>query len=249
MSQPRPLHAYETKPAKLTNCEQHGPFMAELIPTWNNVEYWASCPTCASERDQKIQEEARRESILEALGSANIPSRYVHAKFSMLSEKSALVPKEWLADVLADESEGALIIHGPPGTGKTFASCALLRHWIITTGGRWGQYTTCAGFCSEIRRTWSNRGGESEHQVFGRFRNARFLVLDDLGAGKAADLEILHELIDARYRDESTARTVIVTNVAPSNFTAAFGDRIADRLRDRGTLAPMLGKSKRTPLA
>jgi len=234
---------------QVMTCDVHGEFSAQHQGQWRGVDRWSECADCVADRNRSAQEQMRRDEIESAIEHAEIPRRYRSAAMESLGGSG--IPKlvEWLNRVESNKSEGPLIVQGPPGTGKTFAGCAMLTRWITSASRRSGRYMTSSGYCSDIRRTWSKGFEHTEHQIFEWARRAQFLVLDDLGAGKAADLEILNELIDARYRDESIARTVIVTNIAAANFSKTFGERIADRLRDRSTLAAMTGNSKRIPLA
>lgn len=233
---------------KVVTCDAHGDYPAKLIFARDGFEHWSSCGSCHAERAQKEAKLLRDEEIRSAFQHAAIPTRYRTAKMNSLHGPGVAKLFEWFACAATGSSLGPLILQGPPGTGKTFASCAMLSTWIVSAARRSGKYMTSAGYCSDIRRTWSKGCELTEHQVFDRARYEQFLILDDLGAGKAADLEILNELIDARYRDESLTRTVIVTNIAAANFAQMFGERIADRLRDRSTIAAMTGRSKRIPL-
>lgn len=234
---------------QVTACSVHGDYRAQHMGQWRGVDRWSECAECVEDRERGAREQMRRDEIAQAIDRAEIPNRYRSATMESLAGPGVSKMVEWLSLAEARDSEGPLIVQGPPGTGKTFAGCAMLTRWIVSADRRCGRYMTSSGYCGDIRRTWSKGCEHTEHQIFESARKAQFLVLDDLGAGKAADLEILNELIDARYRDESITRTVIVTNIAAANFSKTFGERIADRLRDRSTLAAMTGNSKRIPLA
>ena len=76
---------------------------------------------------------------------------------------------------------------------------------------------------------------------------AQGLVLDDLGTEytdeKGALVGDLEELIDIFYADRKPL--LITTNLAPASFTARYGDRITDRLRQHGRWLGVVGASMR----
>jgi hypothetical protein len=234
-------------PERQDQCATHGPYAAfQLRDRRTGAERWTGCEQCAKKSLPSTQTEAeetqRKNAVISKLQQAGIPELYKAAVLELWAQT-------WIARVLVNETRGPLVLIGPPGTGKTYQSCAALRRWIVRTG-LGGHYLPAADFAVQMRSTWGgNRSGESEQDVLNRFARSPFLVLDDLGAGRDNDMSIIQTLIDARCRYGLMCKTIVVSNIAATNFDTAFGERSADRIRENATLIEMLGESRRKPLA
>ena len=224
------------------DCEIHGRYTSYSHPGGKG---WTGCYDCGqaarAEKAAQQQREERVASVQAKLMNSGIPEMYKRAK---LEGEVA----EWTAKAISGESAGPLIIVGTPGTGKTHLSCAALRHWIIRTE-LGGYYLPAADYAVQIRSTWDRRSNVNEHDVLNQYGKAPFVVLDDLGAGRAQDMEIVQGLIDLRYRSVLMRHTIVVSNIAGPNFDDRFGERAADRLRDKATIIEMIGESMRRPAA
>lgn len=221
-------------------CATHGEYASHQYSVNGR---WTTCEECGLEASrQRREQEAReelRQRIAAKLTNSGIPSMY---KVSQLGE----APEAWTDRVIARTSVGPLVMVGDVGTGKTYQACAALRRLIVRTQVG-GYYVTAADYAALQRSTWNNRGGESEIDILNRYAKAPFLVLDDLGAGRDNDMQLVQGLIDARYRNGLMKNTVVVSNVSAANFDGAFGPRSADRIRENATLLPMIGESRRKP--
>ena len=154
----------------------------------------------------------------------------------------------WFDTTKKNNTRGPLILAGTVGTGKSHIACGLLRGWIEQLR-KPGYYTTASEYARDIRSTWNRDSEVTERAVMRRPIEAPLLVLDDLGAGKAQDVELLQELICARYDDEAMGTLIVSTNLAPKVWAQTFGERVTDRLREGATLFEMTGQSLRRPAA
>lgn len=126
---------------------------------------------------------------------------------------------EWAS---ASRGRNVLVLSGRAGCGKTVAAA----QWALgrTRSTRLVRATEFAGssrFDRETRELWLK---------------APALVLDDLGSeyvdSKGSLLTDLDELFDRFYGDEKPM--IVTTNMKAHEFTARYGARIVDRLRECG---------------
>jgi DNA replication protein DnaC len=231
------------------HCERHGAYTGR-----RRGDYTSPCPACSEEkaaveraaRRKRDHQKARRHWLQQALREASIPQKFRLARMADLRAPLAPRVREWVEAAAAGRSEGPLILVGGVGTGKTFGAAAAIRHWL-PRARRPARFTTAADYSSAVRECWRRDAASSEADVERMHAAVALLVIDDLGTGRAIDAEILQGLIAARYAADLMAATIITTNIAPAGFDAAFGERVADRLREGATLIVCAGKSRRRP--
>lgn len=156
-------------------------------------------------------------------------------------------------DDFGDEVRGALgdleagdgyLLCGATGRGKTHLAAAVLREWIATGhASRMRRYALreeaeiSAWFCelpgllAEIRRSFGDRenGGRNERALVKPLREARALVLDDLGAERVSawTLSVVYEVVN--HRLARLMPTIVTTNVSIDDIHG-WDPRIASRL-------------------
>lgn len=184
---------------------------------------------------RKAQAEAAYlEDLPECLEKVGCPFRAV----SMLAKGIDTVALGAVQVFLEDQSASFLLLHGPPGKGKTVAACAFLKGVGVGREGaltmadtlkRMGQFWTAAAlavlpaFGDEASERWTS------------LCKVPNLVLDDLGVETPTDWwrGRLDALIDVRYSGRGL-RTVITTNLGVEQFKKQYGERIARRIRETG---------------
>lgn len=222
-------------------CDFHGEY---LTRQWSYG--WSSCPKCAEETGAALHaEELERERIKRIdrlVGRSGIPARFHDAAF----DDSLPAPlRAWAARLIAGQGVGPVVLVGGVGTGKTHAACATLAH-VIRACSCTGQFTTPSEFGREIRDQWTERE-RTEGSILDQYAGAAVLVLDDVGAQRAIDAELLQELVRVRYDLDRLHATIITSNLAVENLATALGERAADRIREGSIVIPMTGASRRTP--
>ncbi|MFD7705611.1 ATP-binding protein [Streptomyces sp. NPDC059786] len=129
-----------------------------------------------------------------------------------------------LATVLHGRS---LLLLGSTGTGKTHQAYGAIRELAITgVAARW-VVTTAADLYGALRP----RHGIDSEAEFARYRDARILLIDDLGADRTPTEfveEVNFRLINHRY--EHHLPTLITTNLLRKELAARLGDRVTSRL-------------------
>lgn len=221
-------------------CERHGDYLAHR---WR--DRWSGCPKCSDEAiEQRLTEERERDRIERVdrlLRRSGIPARFEGVAFD---ESIPAQLRAWAAKLIAGESCGPAVLVGGVGTGKTHAACATLGHLI--RAGYAGSFTSPSEFGRLIRDQWTAHE-RTEASIVKEFAEAPVLVLDDLGAHRAIDTELLQELIGTRYANDQTHATIITSNLSAAKFAGVIGERAADRIREGATVMPMTGRSRRCP--
>ena len=164
----------------------------------------------------------------------------------------------------------SIYIFGPAGSGKTFLATMLIenmrREWYandppsLSKGeSAWGYFVTVADLLTELRNTFTFARGytpkrnqeeqpsqQTEMEVINKYKNARYLVLDDLGAEKTTDwtFQSLYAIINYRY--EYLKSTIITSNFDIDALAEKLGDdRIPSRIYSMCYLYEMENEDRR----
>jgi len=191
---------------------------------------------------------------------AEIPERFkwkFHDDFHRIAEDGALISLAdkvlvEVATLVASQQEPhrGFLFYGPPGTGKTLLGCIMLNELIL----RWGKpgrfLNLSRKYFERLRDTYSE---ESEHygqtwQIMEELCNLPFLMLDDFGIqrGTEWEMEMLYNLIDARYGDERF--TIVTTNKPFEELKGLSPGRLYSRLVEMCRLVEMDGLDYRQHL-
>ena len=121
-----------------------------------------------------------------------------------------------------------VLLHGPLGTGKSVAAAAILLE-PANVGlegprfvGRWVHAADYAAWARDRDSAW--RADDVSRSLY--------LVVDDAGDEPVKDRPHVARLIGRRY--DSRRVTIITTNMTGHEFKDAYGQRIADRVREAG---------------
>lgn len=121
----------------------------------------------------------------------------------------------------------SLLLLGSTGTGKTHQAYGAIRELAITgVAARW-VVTTAADLYGALRP----RHGIDSEAEFVRYRDARVLLIDDIGADRTPTEfveEVNFRLINHRY--EHHLPTLITSNLLRKELAARLGDRVTSRL-------------------
>ncbi len=130
------------------------------------------------------------------------------------------------AKAFAAEPGGWLVLSGPSGCGKTHLAAAIANERL--SQGYPAFYITTPDLLDHLRSAYSPDSEMPYDEFFNQVRNARLLVLDDLGAQTSTSWakEKLDQLLTHRFNSELP--TVIVT----STPIAQLDERLQTRLTD-----------------
>jgi DNA replication protein DnaC len=130
-----------------------------------------------------------------------------------------------------------LIIHGPPGTGKTRMACAFLQDWRKGPA----QYWKLSDIMRAVRDGFSPGGKETEARFMKWLSEIRVLVIDEIGrqGDSAFDGRIMFDLIDNRYGN--LLPTILVSNLpveGKTSITSYLGVAIMSRINENSKEIP-----------
>lgn len=153
---------------------------------------------------------------------------------------------EWQADrgaPIASVTVGpSLLLLGSTGVGKTHEAYGAMRELAVTgVSARWA-VTTAADLYAALRP----RHGIDSEAEFRKYRDARLLFVDDLGAERKPTEfteEINFRLVNHRYEHELP--TLFTSNVDPKELAARLGDRVTSRIAEMCQRVPMKGNDRR----
>jgi DNA replication protein DnaC len=136
----------------------------------------------------------------------------------------------------------SLLLVGSTGVGKTYEAYGAIRDLAITgVTARW-TVTTAADMYAALRP----RHGVDSESEFRTYRDARLLLIDDLGAARSLTEfteEINFRLINHRY--ERHLPTLLTSNCLPGELAQRLGDRVTSRLQEMCTRVSIKGHDKR----
>lgn len=187
--------------------------------------------------------------------SADIPERY---KWKYMDDFRGTAPDgtvlPYAGEVLrtvdmliGEKAESApqrgFLLHGNPGTGKTLLGSIMLNE-LILRWGRPGRFLNLSRkYFQKLRDTYSEDSDDYGRtwQIIEELCNMPFLVLDDFGIqrGTEWEMEMLYELVDARYAEERF--TVVTTNQDLDEVRKLSHGRIYSRLVEMCYMIPMQG--------
>lgn len=180
--------------------------------------YFVYCPKCGAAYGESHRELAKGET------AKRIPPIYSDADFS------------WCPDAYSwvDEPSAGLVITGDPGTGKTWAACAVLKEWAARGLGS-------AMFCraSEIIDDAMDAVGKNvKRDMMEMYLSPKLLLIDDLGKENPTDfaVEMIFRVINER--GEAGKPTIITTNYD----AAGLFNRLSSRSKDEVTAAAILSR-------
>lgn len=146
-----------------------------------------------------------------------------------------------------------LLLLGAAGSGKSTAAgqvlqCARKQGTFMDDDGRLFQswvYSSAAGLwvdAFEMAHTsvWNDPDG-----IWEKAMGVQWLVVDDVMTEKATDTWIEHFQALVSKRHKENLRTVITANATWHTFGQKFGQRVADRIREKGVVFNAGDVSKR----
>jgi len=213
---------------------------------FGKMRHWprlcAECEKRAKEKErlQKIrdghkQKAARMRKAIELL----LPPLFRGAHLRHLSSQLR-------AKMLELPPNKGLLLYGPPGVGKSYSMCALMRHYRLK--GFTVKRISYESLCLEIRDTYNTR--RSERGLVKGYQDVDKLLIEDVGTtvgtgSQESDFSLRTFLLILDHRLEHCSSTFITTNKSDEELGKSFDERVASRLRQACEIIPVSGKDKR----
>jgi len=148
---------------------------------------------------------------------------------------------ERYADSFPDTDYRNLLLCGEGGLGKTFLlNCVFER---VTSRGFSAVRITAFRLFEAMRQ--QHVGNDEKFDGFSTLIEAPLLLIDDLGTEpmmRNITVEYLFTLLNERAA--AKRHTVVATNLTPAQIKERYGERVASRLLDRTSTAPVQLKGK-----
>lgn len=192
------------------------------------------CPACC---EPKIA--ARKVASVDAHSSANGRAagqtfdNFVFAERLSLRERMSLQQCHDAVVQFADVPHGWIVMHGPPGNGKSHMAAAVYNK--LKSRSNPTIFITVPEMLESLIKLFNKATANIEDTTYDErldtFKTVPVLIMDDLGAhhdGKGWAQSVLFAILDYRYRNQLP--TLITMNISPDD--ARLGERISDRLQD-----------------
>ncbi len=183
------------------------------------------CSTC--EKQKELKEKILREQKLldEAFRNSRMSLRFKERTFENF-EPEVSTRKAYEVALNFQLKDGGLIFLGSCGVGKTHLAAAIANRQIGKTPTL---FISCPEFLLEMRDGISGRK-KDHHHLFDLARQAKLLVLDDIGAEKSSEWvqETIFVLVNYRY--EQMLPTIFTSNCTLGELEEKLGKRIASRI-------------------
>ncbi|KKK70101.1 hypothetical protein LCGC14_2927360 [marine sediment metagenome] len=180
------------------------------------------CDRCTAviERRDHVSDEFKARRFLSLAGS-----KYQDA------DKDDLEPsiRKAFGELKSDED---VFMHGPVGTGKTYAMAALIRHYL--NEGYECERINFDDFCIEVRSTMSPAAKKTEWQLIEPLKAVDKLFIDDLGLRSKQESDFAYVTLYSilNKRQERGLPTYISTNRSLKDIAEKFDARIGSRLTE-----------------
>jgi len=179
---------------------------------------------------ERVREEERRADVM--WGQAHIPLDHRDSSFENFdavsgSRHALTVARNWVAELRQGRSpRRGLMLHGPPGSGKTHLAVSVVRAVIYSTAPCRCIFLNVPEWLDAIREAWNENDGPEAPSP----RGYPLVVIDDLGAENSTSWtrERLYGLINER--ETSRGLTIITSNLAPSDLHSTLGAPTASRI-------------------
>ena len=141
-----------------------------------------------------------------------------------------------------------LLLHGPPGVGKTRLAVGTLRSITKKRRGTIGLFLPEETLYARLQAAYRQGSTESEGTAIDAIAGVDLLVLDDVGSRRVSDWshDVIGTLVGSRWNDKKS--TIITTNYSGQELLERVGERTLSRLSDMAASIKIEGDDQRGKL-
>lgn len=187
----------------------------------------------------------KREIMAKKLNFANIPDAFKEMRLANFSKDVYRNPEStkiidvdcravnwWITQLekMKTEGMGLYLYSNCKGSGKTRMATSIANELIYEHGMN-VKFATSIQIINEIKASWNNEEGMTEHQLLDDLSKAEVLVIDDFGIETVKDwiAEKIYQIINSRYINKLI--TIFTSNLSVDELT--YDDRITNRIREK----------------
>ena len=184
-----------------------------------------TCQCREVEHSQQQMDRLRKIGGLEALSEKRLDTFNTQGMGMTDMEQSSLQNAFAIAAAYAENPSGWLVLRGGYGVGKTHLAAAIANRQLEL--GHKAVFVSVPDLLDYLRATYRG-GNEGYDERFAQIRNAKLLVLDDLGMESPTSwaIEKLYQIFNHRYN--SRLATVITTNHDLEELELRLRSRLSD---------------------
>ena len=123
-----------------------------------------------------------------------------------------------------------LLLHGPPGVGKTRLAVGTLRAIVDKNRATLALFLPEEALYARLQAAFKRDAGKTESDVLDEIAGVDLLVLDDLGSRRVSDWssDVVGTLVGRRWNAKQS--TIVTTNYSGAELHERVGDRTLSRL-------------------
>ena len=187
--------------------------------------YMSNIPNC-----EKYAAKCRQLKAQRIVGMSGIGKRFALRRFDTFNvtqetSRAFTVCKDFCFN-FSDTRKG-IRLYGKYGCGKTHLAASIIHE--LAEQGIAGVFVVVPELLNKIRRSFSNPSEDTD-KIIRTAKEAKLLIMDDLGAEKPSDWvsEQLYMIINSRYED--MLPTIITTNCNTKELIERLGERTVSRI-------------------
>ncbi len=217
--------------SKCPDCNGSGWVLTEE----NGITYAKEC-NCGIRKKEALKKSLQFASIPEAYSKVRMDSFrkdiYRRDESRLIIEKDIKAVRWWLDNIqdMKEQGTGLYLYSGAKGSGKTRMAVSIANE-LIYSKGMTVKFATSIQILNEIKASWKEEDGLTEHRLLNDLSEAEVLIIDDFGIETVKDWieEKLYHIINARYINRMI--TIFTSNLSMDELD--YDDRIINRIKEK----------------
>ena len=243
-------------------CSECGKELVKILNPITKTEITQAC-SCAIEKANREKQkilQAGLEKLKKKIYSENgVGRKYQDITLNDIisvtgQEKAYNESEDFLKRFSANRNTKGFGLFGGVGSGKTYIVSALINQLCNERTESFTDYEKEEAYFGRILTAPPARfiscielleSIKADNSVIKKYKNAKLLIIDDLGAARITEWsdEKLFEIVDYRYSQELPI--IFTTNVTPAELRAKISDRTIDRLKEMCNFVSVTTPSQR----